>query len=761
MKLNNKRILKLFTIKKLTAITILMIFAINIFSANIVQASTLLNNKVKAIAGNLKDHNEANILHYDAADYGNIDDNKKIQVNKNAIEDKSEKKDKRDISEKEEKSLEVNKSKSKKTISNYNKIDIAIAEILQDKNNTAINSDNIKNIIPKENGIYILPKDREEINNIIGKSLGEKYYIDKDGFLKKISNYSNNAKETEKSKEYSKIIDNILSKNKKIIISKSAKWTGYNDKEQKIRIKNTSTDKKLVRINESADKSLIILNSQNNSDVEEALFKELKSISLLQDDLTNTEVKEGSKNNKNATKLDEKNKKESDKKLEEKNSDEKNKENNEQKNINNKDDKKIDENIKDKEESLNDKNEKLDEEKHITKNLDIFDVAIVGLLGGKKAEVNDKNINKFKNGIPKGNGIWILEKNRKSIINIINNFASKQYYIDNNGFLKCTENKTTNTNNSKICSVILDKLINSDKVLVIGRDSGWNEYSINEETVINKKFTEENAGVTIGGKSTNQLVIINEGTKDDANMAFVLFHELIHGLRGEEGKKDRLEEELFAGTIENDIRKELGYNLRNLSNLEKAYKDYNKIYRDDWNRIAFEYSEAYFGTVKLQDPSSGLNVRSGPSTSTSAVGSLAHGTSVSILDKSGDWYKISFNGTTGYIRGDFLTLGSAEGSTTGTIKLQDSSSSLNVRSGPSTSTGVVGSLAHGTVVQIIGNENGWYKISYNGTTGYVRGDFITLGGSAAGNGTGTIKLNDPSSSLNVRSGPSTSTGVVG
>ncbi len=794
MKLNNKRILKLFTTKKLTAIIILMIFAINIFSVNVVQASTLLNKKIKAIAENSSDNNKSSVLHYDGKDDNNSENNKKIQVNKNAIEDKSEKKDKKDISQKEEKKLEVNevkdKSKSKKDISNYNKIDIAIAGILEDKNNTAINLDNIekiKNIIPKENGIYILSKDREEIKNIISKSLGKKYYIDEEGFLKKVSNESNNVKETEKSKEYSKIIDNILNQNKKIIISKSDKWAEYNDKEQKIEIKNISTDKKSVRINESTDKSLIILNSQSKYDIEETLFKELKNISPLQDNLTNTEVKEDSKNNENATKLDENNKKESDKKesdkkaedkkaedkkVEDKNLDEKNKENNEQKNIDNKDDKKIDENIKDKEESLNDKNEikkeenieKLDEEKHITKNLDIFDVAIVGLLGGEKAEVNDENINKFKNEIPKGNGIWILEKDRKSIINIINNFASKQYYIDNNGFLKCSGNKSKNTKNSKICSVILDKLIDSDKVLVIGRDSGWNEYSINEEKVINKKFTEDNSGVTIGGKSTNQLVIINEGTKDDENMAFVLFHELIHGLRGQEGKKDRLEEELFAGTVENDIRKELGYSLRDLSNLEKAYKDYNKIYRDDWNRIAFEYSEAYFGTVKLKDPTSSLNVRSGPSTSTSVVGSLSHGTSVSILDKSGDWYKISYNGINGYIKGDFLTLGSAEGATTGTIKLNDPSSSLNIRSGPDTSKSVIGTVSHGTVVGILGTSGKWYKISYNGTIGYVRGDFLTpgaSGGSTSGTGTGTITLHDPSSSLNVRSGPSTSTGVVG
>ena len=791
------------TRKKLTAMTILMVFVINICSVNVVEASTLFKNTIKLDTRNLKSNNEVSILHYDTKDDKETD--KKIQTSNNTIGEISENKytsQKENISK--DNTLEE-KLKNKQSIVDYNKIDIALSGILQENNNVEINTDyikKIKDIVPKENGIYILAKDREAINSIINNTLGEKYYIDEEGFIKKNSNKSNNLEETEKSKEYSKIIENILSENKKVIIAKSEKWAEYNDKEQKIEIKNFNSNKKSVKFSDKIGRDLLILNGENELNLEESIFKELKNISTLKDDSSNQEVKEDSKNNDDI-KINDKSENESDKKENSKetnkevsngnsneevkedsknnddikindesekesdkkeNSTETNKEisngnSNEEKNIDSKNDKKIDEDIKEKEKTLNIE----DEDKHITKNLDIFDVAIVGLLGNEKTEVNEENINKFKNVIPKGNGVWILEKDRKGIINIINNVASKEYYIDNNGFLRCTGNNNKNTKNSKICSGILDKLINSDKVTIIGRDNGWNEYSVNEEKVINKKFTDDNAGVTIGGKGTNQLIILSEKAKDDENMAFVLFHELIHGLRGQEGKKDRLEEELFAGTIENYIRKELGYSLRDLSNLEKAYKDYTSIYRDDWNRIAFEYSQAFFGTIKLKDPTSLLNIRSTPSTSAKIIGSLAHGTSVSILDKSGDWYKISYNGKTGYIKGEFLNLGSAEGATTGTIRLKDSSSSLNMRSGPSTNSNVVGSLPHGTVVNILGTSGQWYKISYNGKVGYVRGDYLTLGGAAvgSGSGTGTIKLKDPSSSLNVRSGPSTNTSVVG
>ena len=49
------------------------------------------------------------------------------------------------------------------------------------------------------------------------------------------------------------------------------------------------------------------------------------------------------------------------------------------------------------------------------------------------------------------------------------------------------------------------------------------QFSVNEEKVINKKFTDDNAGITIGGKGTNQLIILSEKAKDDENMAFVCF----------------------------------------------------------------------------------------------------------------------------------------------------------------------------------------------------------------------------------------------
>ena len=75
------------------------------------------------------------------------------------------------------------------------------------------------------------------------------------------------------------------------------------------------------------------------------------------------------------------------------------------------------------------------------------------------------------------------------------------------------------------------------------------------------------------------------------------------------------------------------------------------------------------------------------------------------------------------------TTGPSGGSAvTGTVK--DAENGLNVRSGPGTTYGKIGSLKNGDVVTILEElDNGWYKISFPGangaaTEGYVSGSYI-------------------------------------
>ena len=53
---------------------------------------------------------------------------------------------------------------------------------------------------------------------------------------------------------------------------------------------------------------------------------------------------------------------------------------------------------------------------------------------------------------------------------------------------------------------------------------------------------------------------------------------------------------------------------------------------------------------------SALNVRSAPSTDASTLGLLPYGTSVELVERVGEWYKINFQNQVGYIFGTYVSL---------------------------------------------------------------------------------------------------------
>lgn len=62
-------------------------------------------------------------------------------------------------------------------------------------------------------------------------------------------------------------------------------------------------------------------------------------------------------------------------------------------------------------------------------------------------------------------------------------------------------------------------------------------------------------------------------------------------------------------------------------------------------------SAATIGTV---DSSIGLNVRSGPGTQYGIIYCMENGSSVTVIEKTGNWYKITYSGVTGYVSADYI-----------------------------------------------------------------------------------------------------------
>lgn len=114
-----------------------------------------------------------------------------------------------------------------------------------------------------------------------------------------------------------------------------------------------------------------------------------------------------------------------------------------------------------------------------------------------------------------------------------------------------------------------------------------------------------------------------------------------------------------------------------------------------------------------------LNIRSGPGTGYDRVGTMKKGTEVTILETANGWYKVTDGKITGYGSADYI---STEGLAQQGIVL---AGPLNVRSGPGTGYGRVGSLKLGATVDILSYSNGWYQISTGSLTGYVSGQYIS------------------------------------
>ncbi len=167
-----------------------------------------------------------------------------------------------------------------------------------------------------------------------------------------------------------------------------------------------------------------------------------------------------------------------------------------------------------------------------------------------------------------------------------------------------------------------------------------------------------------------------------------------------------------------------------------------------------------------------LNVRSGPSTSNSVIGSLKQNDKVEVISESNGWSKVKFSGKEGYVSSAYLkdsnggnTGGGSENPNPRKNKIV-TATSLNVRSGPSTSNGVIGSLKQNDKVEVISESNGWSKIKFNGREGYVSSAYLkdSNGGNTGGGSENPNPSNNKivtATSLNVRSGPSTSSSKIG
>ena len=122
-----------------------------------------------------------------------------------------------------------------------------------------------------------------------------------------------------------------------------------------------------------------------------------------------------------------------------------------------------------------------------------------------------------------------------------------------------------------------------------------------------------------------------------------------------------------------------------------------------------------------------LRLRSTPATEGEILATVSSGTSVVVLDEAEDgWYKVNYNSVEGYMSGEYLDVATKADTALGYGKVDADGSTLNMRAGASTSFDSLCSIPSGTVLELEGVYEGWYKVTYAGSTGYVSSDYITI-----------------------------------
>ncbi|QWG54576.1 peptidase M24 [Bacillus mycoides] len=134
---------------------------------------------------------------------------------------------------------------------------------------------------------------------------------------------------------------------------------------------------------------------------------------------------------------------------------------------------------------------------------------------------------------------------------------------------------------------------------------------------------------------------------------------------------------------------------------------------------------------------------------------------VTILETVQDWYKVSVNNKTGYMKKDaILFKKNAQPKSQYIVN----ANALNVRSEPNTESSILDILPNGQFITIQGEQGDWYKILHNGQIGYVQKTFVSNGSTPLVKGVtvqGSPSYTVATPKLNVRSNASTSGTLLG
>ena len=398
--------------------------------------------------------------------------------------------------------------------------------------------------------------------------------------------------------------------------------------------------------------------------------------------------------------------------------------------------------------------------------------------------------------------------NRNYFANHPNAKASAHYIIDEGNIIQALEDtwkgwhvgdgNNPNINNSTTIAIELcvNKGNDFDKTLENGIELTkylMNKYNIPAENVVMHRDA--------SGKTCSRMMI------EDRPSLWPYFKERISGGDGileDDGLKPKMQGKVTNASVLN-VRESPSTSGRIVHKLNRnqvvgIYEELNGWYKIDYidgvkkryGYVSKDYisiinenleDEETNGDIEIEKPSvsvnkkgivkvnSALNMRSGPGSNYGVIGTLRNNDEVEIIKEVDGWYEIKFNGKSGYVSSQYIKVVDNESNEEkpsvslnkqGVVKVN---SALNMRSGPGSNYGVIGTLRNNDKVEIIKEVDGWYEIRFNGKVGYASKSYITIVNEGSNNGTDSVikegTVYGVSTNLNVRTGPGTSYQVIG
>ena len=399
--------------------------------------------------------------------------------------------------------------------------------------------------------------------------------------------------------------------------------------------------------------------------------------------------------------------------------------------------------------------------------------------------------------------------NRNYFANHPNAKASAHYIIDEGNIIQALEDtwkgwhvgdgNNPNINNSTTIAIELcvNKGNDFDKTLENGVELTkylMNKYNIPAENVVMHRDA--------SGKTCSRMMI------EDRPSLWPYFKERISGGDGsleDDGLRPKMQGKVTNASVLN-VRESPSTSGRIVHKLNRnqvvgIYEELNGWYKIDYidgvkkkyGYVSKDYisiinenpeDEETNGDIEIEKPSvsankkgivkvnSALNMRSGPGSNYGVIGTLCNNDEVEIIKEVDGWYEIKFNGKSGYVSSQYIKVVDNESNEEkpsvslnkqGVVKVN---SALNMRSGPGSNYGVIGTLCNNDEVEIIKEVDGWYEIKFNGKSGYVSSQYIKVVDNESNeekpsvslNKQGVVKVN---SALNMRSGPGSNYGVIG